>query len=463
MAKYDFDKLIDRHGTGSEKFDFMERNGKPADTLPLWVADMDFRVAEPIIDAIRKACDHGIFGYTSPMDGYYEAASGWFSKRFGWTPEKDWLVTTPGVVFAFNMAVQAFTQPGDAVIIQPPVYYPFFNAINANGRKLIESPLKLTDTQCCANGPEECCENKSAECCSNGPEECCENKSAECCSNGPEECCENKSAESCANQSQECCENKQASAKNPYSPQYEMDLEDFEKKIVDNDVKLFIMCSPHNPVGRVWTRDELRAVADICIKHNVYIVADEIHCDFTWEDNKHTMFLDACPEAKDIAISCTAPSKTFNLAGLQASNIWIPNEKLRKSFSETLSRTGFFALNQMGIIACEAAYSQGEEWCEECKEYIYANYEFMKNFIAERLPMLKVMPLQGTYLAWVDFSALGMNADEVDDLICNKAKLWLDAGKIFGQGGENYQRFVLACPRATLEETLIRLEKAIKE
>ena len=452
MAKYDFDKVIDRRGTGSEKFDFMERSGKPADTLPLWVADMDFRVAEPVIDAIRKACDHGIFGYTSPMDGYYNAAAGWFTKRFGWTPEKDWLVTTPGVVFAFNMAVQAFTKPGDAVIIQPPVYYPFFNAINTNGRKLVESPLKLVSESPCCESSQQCCDAPSTESCCESNQQCCDGASPESCCDAHQQRCDGSSPESCCESNQQCCD----------APTYQMDLTDFEKKIVDNDVKLFILCSPHNPVGRVWTQEELRAVADICIRHNVYIVADEIHCDFTWEDNKHTMFLDACPEAKDIAISCTAPSKTFNLAGLQASNIWIPNRELRDTFSETLSHTGFFALNQMGIIACEAAYSQGEEWFEQCKEYIHANYEFMKSFIAERLPMLKVMPLQGTYLAWVDFSGLGMSPEEVDDMICNKAKLWLDAGKIFGQGGENYQRFVLACPRTTLEEALIRLESAIK-
>lgn len=389
-VKYDFDQVIERRGTGSVKYDFMKENGKPEDTLPLWVADMDFRVAEPIIEAVRKACNYGIFGYTDITGDYFDAVKGWFEKRFGWTPQREWLVTTPGIVFAFNMAVQSLTEPGDAVIIQPPVYYPFFDAIKGNNRQLIESPLKFASS-------------------------------------------------------------------------YEMDFDDFEKKLVENDVKLFILCSPHNPVGRVWTRDELRTIGQICKKHNVYIVADEIHCDFTWNDNRHTMFLDACPECADITISCTAPSKTFNLAGLQASNIWIPNEELRKKFRIAVGRTGFFALNMMGIEACRAAYSKGEEWFEECKKYIYSNYEFLRDFITERLPKLKVMPLQGTYLAWVDFSGLGLTPDEVDDIICNKAKLWLDAGKIFGQGGENYQRFVLACPRATLAEALNRLEQAIKD
>ena len=414
---YDFDKVIDRHGTCSVKFDFMAENGKPDDTLPLWVADMDFRVAEPVIDAIRGVVDHGIFGYSDAKESYYEAVAGWFTRRFGWRPEKEWLVRTPGVVFAFNIAVQAFTNPGDAVIIQPPVYYPFFEAIKGNGRKLVENPLVLKTGN-----------SKASSATGSG-----------------------------------CGSVDASSATGSGCERYEMDLADFEQKIVDNDVKLYILCSPHNPIGRVWTKKELQDVSAICKKHDVLIVADEIHCDFTWQDNIHTMFLAACPDCMDIAMSCTAPSKTFNLAGLQASNIWIPNEVLRRKFEKTLSSTGFFALNTMGIIACETAYSQGEEWFEQCKAYIYANYEYLKAFINERLPMLRVMELQGTYLAWVDFSSLGMSPDEVDDLICNKAKLWLDAGKIFGSGGENYQRFVLACPRATLDEALLRLEKAIKE
>ena len=389
MKKYDFDKVIDRNNTGSIKFDFMEENGKDPDTLPLWVADMDFRVADPIIEAMQKALDHGIFGYGDSKDSYYDAVSGWFERRFGWKPEKEWMVKTPGIVLAFSIAVQAYTQPGESVLVQPPVYYPFFRAINSNGRKLIENPLVLKDGK------------------------------------------------------------------------YYMDFEDFEKKIIDNDVKLFIMCSPHNPVGRVWTEEELKTIGDICLKHNVKIVVDEIHCDFVRPGHTHTMFLKSCPECKDITISCTAPSKTFNLAGLQASNIWIPNEELRDRFNQVLEQIGFFTLNNMGIVACEAAYSQGEEWFDQCKDYIYANYEFMKEYIEKNIPQLRVMELEGTYLAWVDFSALGMTSEEVNDLICNKAKLWLDEGKLFGSQGDEYQRFVLACPRATLEAALERLKDAI--
>ena len=388
--KYNFDQIIERRGTGSIKFDSAKEFNKPEEILPLWIADMDFTVAEPIIDALRKKTEFGVFGYEKPSPTYFDSVSGWFQKRFNWTPNKEWLVITSGVVPAINYAVKALTLEGDSILIQTPVYYPFTSAILNNNRKLVENPLVLKDGR------------------------------------------------------------------------YEMDLEDFEKKIVENNVKMFIFCTPHNPVGRVWSREELRAVGEICKKHDIYVVADEIHCDFTYNDNKHTMFLDACPELHEKAISCTAPSKTFNLAGLQTSNIWIPGENTRELFNNELLSIGYFGSNSMGLTACEAAYAHGEEWFDQCKTYIYDNYLFLKNFIEEKIPSLRVQELEGTYLAWVDFSALGLSPEEVDDLMVKKASLWLDEGKIFGTGGENFQRFVLACPRATLEEALNRLEEALK-
>ena len=388
--KYNFDQIIDRKGTACIKYDAAAEFGKPEGVIPLWVADMDFRVAEPILDALKKKTEFGILGYDRPSTTYFDAVQGWFTRRFGWSPKKEWLVITSGVVPAINIAVKALTNEGDAIIIQTPVYYPFTNAIKTNNRKLVENPLVLRDGH------------------------------------------------------------------------YEMDLDDFEKKVVDNNVKMFIFCTPHNPVGRVWTLDELRAVAEICKKHNIIVVADEIHCDFTYGDNKHTMFIDACPEIAERVISCTAPSKTFNLAGLQTSNIWIPGEELRDKFNAELATIGFFGSNSMGLIACEAAYSEGEEWFDQCKEYIHENYLFFRSFIEEKIPSLRVMELQGTYLAWVDFSALGLSPKDVNDMILNKAGLWLDEGKMFGTGGENFQRFVLACPRATLTEALNRLAAALK-
>ncbi|MBO4234986.1 MAG: pyridoxal phosphate-dependent aminotransferase [Firmicutes bacterium] len=387
--KYDFDKIINRKGTACIKYDSAEEFGKPAGLIPLWIADMDFRVADPILQALKDKAEFGILGYDKPSTTYFDAVSGWFTKRFGWTPNKEWLVITSGVVPAINTAVKSLTNEGDAIIIQSPVYYPFSNAINVNKRKLIESPLVLKDSR------------------------------------------------------------------------YTMDLDDFEKKIVENGVKLFIFCTPHNPVGRVWTLEELQAVGEICKKHNLYVVADEIHCDFIHGNHKHIMFIDACPELAERIVSCTAPSKTFNLAGLQTSNIWIPGEETRKLFNDELATNGFFGSNSMGLIACEAAYSQGEEWFDQCNEYIYENYLFLKKFIEEKIPSLRVQELEGTYLAWVDFSALGLSPEEVDDIIVNKAGIWLDEGKIFGTGGENFQRFILACPRATLESALNNLKAAI--
>ena len=293
--KYDFDKIIDRKGTACVKYDSAADFGRPEGLIPLWIADMDFRVADPIIDALKNKADFGVLGYDKQSSTYFDAVASWFTRRFNWTPKKEWLVTTSGVVPAINYAIKALTSEDDAIIIQTPVYYPFTNAIKTNKRKLVESPLVLGGGH------------------------------------------------------------------------YEMDLDDFEKKIVDNNVKMFIFCTPHNPVGRVWTIDELKAVGEICKKHNLFVVADEIHCDFTYGDHRHTMFIDACPEIADRVISCTAPSKTFNLAGLQTSNIWIPGEDVREKFNAELATTGFFGSNSMGLIACEAAYSQGEEWFDQCK------------------------------------------------------------------------------------------------
>lgn len=386
---YNFDNVINRNGTGSVKFDGAPNFGKPEGLLPLWIADMDFRVADPIIEALKTKVEFGIFGYDQMSPGYFDAVSGWFKRRFNWTPKEDWLVVTSGIVPAINFAVKALTNEGDSIIIQTPVYYPFTGAIKSNNRKLVENPLVFKDGK------------------------------------------------------------------------YQMDLDDLERKIIENEVKMIIVCTPHNPVGRVWTTEELRALGEVCRKHNLYVVADEIHCDFTYNDNRHTMFLDACPELSQRTISCTAPSKTFNLAGLQTSNIWIPGEETRKKIRKELDNIGFFGTNSMGLVACETAYAYGEEWFNQCKDYIYENYLYLRDFIKENLPALRVQELEGTYLAWIDFSTLNMTPEEVDDLMINKAGLWLDEGKIFGTGGENFQRIVLACPRATLKKALDRLAEAL--
>lgn len=387
---YNFDKVIDRRNTNSLKFDFAVERGRPADVLPLWVADMDFPAPEPVLKALHSAVDHGIFGYSDTKEAYYQAVSRWFLERFHWELHPEWLVKTPGVVFALAMAVRALTNRGDSILIQPPVYYPFYSVILDNGRKLVKNELVYENNQ------------------------------------------------------------------------YSIDFADFEQKIVDHHVRLFLLCSPHNPVGRVWTEEELKTIGAICKKHGVYVAADEIHCDFAFAEHPHTMFLAANPELASLTVSCTAPSKTFNLAGLQVSNIWIPDETLRRRFLKEIDRAGYSQLNALGLVACQAAYESGSEWLEQCKVYLRSNLDFMRNFLQEHLPELHLVEPEGTYFAWVDCSGLGLSQRELNDLMINRAKLWLDAGHIFGENDGQFQRFVLACPRETLERALTQLERAVK-
>lgn len=386
---YDFDREVDRRNTNSLKYDFSAEHGLPEDVLPLWVADMDFQTAEPILDALHRAVDHGIFGYSDVKDDYYKAVSGWFKKHFDFETKPEWLVKTPGVVFALAMAVRALTEPGDSVIIQPPVYYPFYSVIRDNDRRIVESELVYTDGR------------------------------------------------------------------------YEIDFEDFEAKVKENGVKLFILCSPHNPVGRVWTADELKKLGDICEKYGVYVVSDEIHCDFSYPERPHTVFSAACPSLSERSVVCTAPSKTFNLAGLQVSNIWIQSADIRKKFKKEMDKGGYSLLNTLGLAAAKAAYESGEEWLTQCKSYLRGNLDFLRKFLKEKLPEIKLVEPDGTYFAWLDFSDLGLDRNEINDLVINKAKLWLDEGCIFGKNSANFQRVVLACTRKTLTQALTQLEGAI--
>ena len=241
---------------------------------------------------------------------------------------------------------------------------------------------------------------------------------------------------------------------------YAIDFEDFERKASENNVKLFLLCSPHNPVGRVWTLEELRRIGEICKKHNVYVVSDEIHCDFAFE--KHHIFLEANPELAEQTIVCTAPSKTFNLAGLQVSNIWIPSGDIRRAFLKEIDRSGYSQLNSLGLVACQAAYESGGAWLAQCRAYLRDNLDFLRSFLAEQLPEIRLVEPEGTYFAWLDCSGLGLSQRQLDDLIVNRAKLWLDAGHIFGGNGSQFQRVVLACPKATLEQALTRLKAAVE-
>ncbi len=386
---FDFDKPIDRTGTDSLKHDFFTERAMPCDTLPMWVADMDFAVPPAVIQALTTRCEHGVFGYTDAKEDYYRVLQHWFSRRYSWDIQPAWVVKTPGVVYAICTAVRAFTLPGDAVLIQQPVYYPFASAVKNNNRKLIVSTLRYD------NGS------------------------------------------------------------------YQMDFADLEDKIIQNNVRLFTLCNPHNPVGRVWTKEELTRIGEICIRHNVLVLSDEIHADFIHAGHSHTVFASITPAFADNTVTCTSPSKTFNLAGLQISNILISNESLRRRFKQEIRRTGYDEPNIMGIVACKAAYEHGEEWLDALLVYLADNVALVRDFVRDRLPKISLVEPEGTYLVWLDFSRLGLSDDALNELIIHKAKLWLDAGTMFGAGGSGFQRINLACPRSVVQEALLRIEKAV--
>ena len=389
--KYDFSQVIERNNTLSIKYDFAKERKKPSDLLSLWVADMDFPVAQEIKDALIERCNHGIFGYSEVKTPYYEVIAKWYQEKFNWSTKKQWLVKTPGVVAAIANAIRAFTNIGDAVLIQKPVYYPFFLTIEDNQRKVVNNSLVYK------NG------------------------------------------------------------------RYEMDFVDFEEKIISHKVKLFVLCSPHNPVGRVWNKEELLKLGDICLKHKVIVVADEIHADFVYQGHQHQVFANLKTDYQEITVTCTAPSKTFNIAGLQVSNIFIANENLRKKFKQELKKTANADINVMGLIACQAAYSQGEDWLRQVKIYIAENLEYVKNFLRDNLPQVKLVEPEGTYLLWLDFRELNLTEEELEDLIINKAKLWLDGGTMFGAEGVGFQRINIACPQKILIQAFTQLKEALKQ
>lgn len=385
----DFDTIPNRRGTNCFKYDFAREMGMPEDVLPLWVADMDFPTAPAVLERLHALAEHGIFGYTGVKDAYFSAVHNWYAQRFGWETQRSWLVTTPGVVFAIAIAIRAFTQKGDAILIQQPVYYPFADKVTENERQLVVNPLVLK------NG------------------------------------------------------------------RYEMDFADMERKIADNHVKMLLLCSPHNPVGRVWTKEELLRVGEICQKHGVLVVSDEIHADFTYAGHTHRVFASVKSEFADFTITCTAPSKTFNLAGLQNSNIFIPNRQLRHAYKKELSACGCGGTNCMGMAACQAAYEAGADWLEQLKQYLAGNLAYVRQFLREKLPDIALIEPEGTYLVWLDLRKLGLTEQQQRQLIVQDAKLWLDTGTLFGQGGEGFERINIACPRATIEQAMQRLERAV--
>ena len=378
-----FDTVIDRRGTNSIKYDFAREKGKPEGLLPMWVADMDFPAPEPVIADIHKAVAHGIFGYSEPKEEYYRAVSEWFATRFGYRVQPCEIVKSPGLVYGLAQAIRAFTAPGEAVMIQTPVYYPFYDIIRDNGRTFVSNPLVYRQGK------------------------------------------------------------------------YVIDFEDFERKTADYNVKLFLLCSPHNPVGRVWTREELERMNRICVDHGVTVLSDEIHCDFVWGGYAHTCF----GLLNENAVIATAPSKTFNLAGLQVSNIFVRNEDFRSRLKAEIQRSGYSQLNTLGIVACQSAYTKGGAWLEDLKAYLEENIRLVREFLTARLPKIKLVEPQATYLLWLDFSEYGLTQTELDRRVAEGAKLWFNGGTMFGVEGEGFQRVNIACPKATLTCALERLEK----
>ncbi|MDR1542080.1 MAG: pyridoxal phosphate-dependent aminotransferase [Clostridiales bacterium] len=386
---HDFDRIIDRRNTNSIKYDFAAKRGIPESAMPMWVADMDFRSPKEVIDALAKVVEHGIFGYSEPGDDYYIAVCDWFREGFAFDVKPDWTVAAPGVVFALNMAIQAFTEHGDSVIIQSPVYYPFGHSVRDNGRRLIESSLALKEGK------------------------------------------------------------------------YEMDFDDFEEKVKKSGAKLFILCSPHNPVGRVWTEKELACVGDICMNYDVIVVSDEIHCDFAHPGHKHQIFGSIKDEFLARSITCTAPSKTFNLPGLHNANVFIADKNLRRKYENTIRATGLSQPNALGFVAGMAAYRHGRPWLYELKAYIQENLSFARDFIAKRIPSVKLIEPEGTYLIWLDFRELAKTDEEVENIVLRKAGLWLDLGGIFGKEGHGFARMNIACPKEIVRQALVKLEAAV--
>ncbi len=386
--KFDFDKVIDRRHTGSSKWDYAEEFFGVKDILPMWVADMDFPSPPGVIAALKHAAEHGVFGYYRVPGSYYEAVISWMKKRHNWTIEKDWFVLTPGVVTALNVLIATFTQPGDEVIVQSPVYFPFFRVIKNNCCAIVDNPMHLE------NGL------------------------------------------------------------------YTMDLADLEHKITPR-TKMILLCSPHNPVGRVWQKEELCSLGELCLRKNILIVADEIHEDIVYPGFRHIPFASLAPEFAEKTIVCTAASKTFNLPGLQTSNIIVQNNELRQKFCQTITRYGIHNPNMMGIIATEAAYRSGEPWFTQFLEYLEENLHFLQQYIAEKMPGVKVIPPQGTYLVWLDFRRSGVSPGRLDKFVREDAKVGLEAGTIFGCNEAGFERMNIACPRSILAEGLSRIEQAL--
>lgn len=379
---FDFDTVIQRRGTGAIKWDLVGPN-----EIPMWVADMDFAAPEEVQEALRRRVEHPVFGYTETPDEYFDAFLEWERRRNGWEITREQVVVSGGVMPSIRYAIDCFTAPGDGVIIQPPVYHPFFTVVSGRGRRLIENPLRR-------NGE-----------------------------------------------------------------RYEMDFEGLER-CIDAGTRMLVLCSPHNPVGRVWEAAELGTLAEICASANIVVVSDEIHSDIIMPGNRFVPFGMVSEQASRIGISCRAPSKTFNIAGLSMCSLIIPDDPLAAAFRKELQAGNLGLPNLLSAVAATAAYRHGGPWLDALLRYLEDNYRFMCDYLAGTLPQLRVTPIQGTYIAWVDFSGLGLSDEELSKRLREIAGVRLSEGPGFGAGGSGYQRINFACPRLLLEQGLERIVKA---
>jgi cystathionine beta-lyase len=388
--RYDFDQLIDRTNTDSVKWDGLEDRFGVKDAIPMWVADMDFAAPQPVIDAMTARAAHGIYGYTLKPASYLQAIADWLQRRHHFTVELDWLCHSPGIVAALSTLVQTFTEPGDKVIIQSPVYYPFKFVLEQHEREVISNPLKLQ------NGS------------------------------------------------------------------YVMDYEDLERKAAAG-ARLLILCSPHNPVARVWKRAELEELGRICQKYNVLVVADEIHGDFVYKGNTHIPFASISQEFALNSVTCIAASKTFNLAGLQTSTVIIADPQLRERYLKKLDSLFISRPNLFGVVATESAYRYGDEWLDQLIDYLQGNLDFMTTYFAEHVPQIKVIPPEGTYLVWIDCREFGLEPKSLDEFLLKQARVAFDEGHIFGSEGEGFSRINIACPRSLLEQACQNIASAVHD
>jgi len=380
--KFNFDEIIPRRNTNSYKWDAATNDN----VLPFWVADMDFRTAPPVIEALEKRVQHGIFGYTKVPQEYFDAVTGWFERRHNFTFHKEWTLYTTGVLPALSAIIKALTVPGDKVIIQTPVYNCFFSCILNNNCEILANQLIYNNNT------------------------------------------------------------------------YSVDFDDLEKKASDPQAKLLLLCSPHNPTGRVWSKEELTRIGEICFENDVIVVSDEIHCDLVFAGHRHIPFASLGDDFLNNSITCTAPSKTFNLAGLQVANIHVSDETVRNKISRALSANEVSEINSFAVGALIAAYNEGEEWLEELKEYLYGNYLFLKDFFEENLPQFPVLPLEATYLVWIDCSVLRQSSAAIAGILLEKENIRINPGSMYGAGGENFIRINIACPRELLARGLKGIE-----